>query len=273
MKCLICGRASLPGAKLCADCSSARKRAFAATVTQPLLDAAGSARHGRRLLRPSQSVAATARRTAERSLQAKPPADQPAVATSRRLDVVFLSAACVVMLLIGIYVARQIRNARPLDAPAAAGQAAPTSTDASTNSGSIVPPALTPETVGAIPTPAATVAMPATEPTPVPAKPEPVKRVNSRLRNAPAEAATAPADAAPAPPVIAVAPPPVAVPAVHEAPTTDPLQLLQERLAQCATGNIIDRIFCDQRVRREYCDGRWGKVPECSSSVANDRGQ
>ena len=74
-KCLICGRASLPGAKLCADCGSARKRAFAATVTQPLLAAAG-ARTGNRLLKPSQSVAATARRTAERSLNAKvaPPA-------------------------------------------------------------------------------------------------------------------------------------------------------------------------------------------------------
>jgi hypothetical protein len=274
MKCLICGRASLPGAKLCPDCSSARKRAFAATVTQPLLDAAGSGRHGRRLLRPSQSVAATARRTAERSLQAKPPADQPVVATSRRLDVVLLSAGCVVMLLIGLYVARQMHNARPQDAPPAAAQATPAGVDPSPSSVSVVPPALTPKPVGAIPTSTPTAAMPATESTPVPAKSEPVKRANSRLRSAPVEAATAPADPTPAPPLIAVSPPPVAaVPAVHEAPKADALQLMQERLAQCATGNIIDRILCDQRVRREYCAGRWGQVPECSSSVANDRGQ
>src|SRR5450759_421860 len=46
MKCLICGRLSLPGAKLCLDCKSARKRAFDATVTQPLLAAARRAPAG-----------------------------------------------------------------------------------------------------------------------------------------------------------------------------------------------------------------------------------
>jgi hypothetical protein len=54
MKCQICGRSSLTGAKLCSDCRAARKRAFAATVTQPLLAAASKS--GGRLLRPSQSV-------------------------------------------------------------------------------------------------------------------------------------------------------------------------------------------------------------------------
>ena len=44
MNCKICGQESMPGAKLCADCRSARKRAFAATVTQPLLEAVGARR-------------------------------------------------------------------------------------------------------------------------------------------------------------------------------------------------------------------------------------
>jgi len=43
MKCRICGCEAPAGAKLCKDCAAARKRAFAATVTQPLLLAAAGA--------------------------------------------------------------------------------------------------------------------------------------------------------------------------------------------------------------------------------------
>jgi hypothetical protein len=48
---------------------------------------------------------------------------------------------------------------------------------------------------------------------------------------------------------------------------------MNEGLARCASGDFFGRILCDQRVRREYCDGRWGQVPQCQSGVANDRGQ
>ena len=74
MKCQICGRQSLPGAKLCLDCKAARKRAFDATVTQPLLAAAGAARGSTvapRLLKASQSVPAGARRAAKMALAAQ----------------------------------------------------------------------------------------------------------------------------------------------------------------------------------------------------------
>src|SRR5271169_4211550 len=47
MKCRICASECPPGAKLCRDCAAARKRAFAATVTQPLLAAAGAPSIGR----------------------------------------------------------------------------------------------------------------------------------------------------------------------------------------------------------------------------------
>ena len=47
MKCRICASECPPGAKLCRDCAAARKRAFAATVTQPLLAAAGAPSVGR----------------------------------------------------------------------------------------------------------------------------------------------------------------------------------------------------------------------------------
>ena len=60
--------------KLCLDCKAARKRAFDATVTQPLLAAAGAARDSTvapRLLKPSQSVPDAARRAAKMALAAQ----------------------------------------------------------------------------------------------------------------------------------------------------------------------------------------------------------
>jgi len=43
-------------------------------------------------------------------------------------------------------------------------------------------------------------------------------------------------------------------------------------LARCG-GDLIDRIVCDQRVRRRFCEGYWGEAPECASGIANDHGQ
>src|SRR5437762_8492852 len=57
MGCEICGRECPPGAKICRDCVAARKRAFAVTVTLPLLATAGAPsvaepRFAPRLVRP-----------------------------------------------------------------------------------------------------------------------------------------------------------------------------------------------------------------------------
>lgn len=52
----------------------------------------------------------------------------------------------------------------------------------------------------------------------------------------------------------------------------DPWQLMHVSLAQCG-GDLIARIVCDQRVRRRFCEGHWGKVPECETGLANEHGQ
>jgi hypothetical protein len=271
MNCLICGRTSQAGAKLCADCRSARKRAFAATVTQPLLLAAGAGRSSGRLLRPSQSVAATARRSAERALLSKPPAAESVASTSRRMDVIFFVAAVVVIVLIGAYIARQIHKARPADAPQVAEQPAQASAGAMPNTVSVMPAGLSPKNVAETRAPDPTGAIYDAEPAPIHATAaDPAKRATSRQRSAPVENMAPPVE--PAPPIVAAAPVPTPVPEVREAPRPDALQLMNDGLARCA-GNLLDRILCDQRVRREYCDGRWGQVPQCSSGVANDHGQ
>src|SRR5439155_22200070 len=57
MRCKICGRECPPGAKICRDSVAPRKRAFAVTVTLPLLATAGAPsvaepRFAPRLVRP-----------------------------------------------------------------------------------------------------------------------------------------------------------------------------------------------------------------------------
>ena len=47
-----------------------------------------------------------------------------------------------------------------------------------------------------------------------------------------------------------------------------------EDLHRCERETFLSRVVCDQRVRIRYCDGYWGKVPQCPGGVANpDRGQ
>jgi ribosomal protein L40E len=83
-------------------------------------------------------------------------------------------------------------------------------------------------------------------------------------------------------PVVAAAPPaaqtraaaPVGAPVAEtrKARRPDPWEAMHVSLASCS-GDLFDRILCDQRVRRRFCEGHWGEAPECASAVANDRGQ
>ena len=268
-KCLICGRASLPGAKLCADCSSARKRAFAATVTQPLL-AAASARTGTRLLKPSQSVAATARRTAERSLLAKA-APLPPIAEPHRRRSVWLIALIVAAVVVAATFAARRAFVAPRSEPAiATEQPVPAAPELV-----VVTPPLSAATFTAKPGLAAPIADPAekagvTQEAAPAARADAAKRAAARSRAAPIEVAPPPAEPAPIVQTLAAAPAPTPVP--REAPRADPLQAMNESLARCA-GGLFDRIVCDQRVRAQYCDGQWGQVPQCPSRAPNDHGQ
>ena len=63
--------------------------------------------------------------------------------------------------------------------------------------------------------------------------------------------------------------------AAAEAPrTADRWQRLDEAIAQCTRADFITRVICGQRARFRYCDGYWGKVPQCPGSPSTvDRGQ
>jgi len=56
--------------------------------------------------------------------------------------------------------------------------------------------------------------------------------------------------------------------------TADRWQRLDEEIAQCTRADFITRVICGQRARFRYCDGYWGKVPQCPGSPSTtDRGQ
>jgi hypothetical protein len=52
----------------------------------------------------------------------------------------------------------------------------------------------------------------------------------------------------------------------------DPSPVMHVSLASCE-GDLLARIVCDQRVRRDRCEGRWGEAPECPSGIVNEHGQ
>jgi hypothetical protein len=271
MRCLICGRTALSGGKLCADCRSARKRAFAATVTQPLLAAAGAGSRAR-LLKPSQSVAATARRAAERGLVAKPSPAEPIKPPSRRTDLMLLAAALSTILIAGAFAAHRL-NVPKAESTQVSEQPGIAERSAARGDESGAVAAAQPTPLSELTARAVADMQAATLPATPTASPEAPKRAGARQRTPPVEAVSPPpVDPEPATQALAVAPL-VAPAVVREAPRPDPLQVMNENLAQCANGDLIDRIVCDQRVRRQFCDGQWGKVPQCQSGVPNDHGQ
>ena len=57
-----------------------------------------------------------------------------------------------------------------------------------------------------------------------------------------------------------------------KAPRPHPSPVMQVSLASC-DGDFLARIVCDQRVRRDRCEGRWGEAPECTGGIVNEHGQ
>jgi len=267
MKCQICGGTPVAGAKLCPDCRSARKRAFDATVTQPLLAAAGARRRSRaspRLLKPGRSLSDASRRAAKEAQAANGALASEGVSTGRWPLAV---AGVAILLMAGAYVTQRLGAAT---GPEASTQSTPESTpDALTSTQ--VQSSVT-QNPAANPTAAqtsSTTAPLATEnplfratPSTSPAGTEAPKRHNIRAHPAPAVALAA----APEPPPVAQsaaepAPPPV----VREAPRPDPWQQMDDALARCTRDDMSGRLMCEQRVRSQHCDGRWGQVPQCAS--------
>lgn len=90
------------------------------------------------------------------------------------------------------------------------------------------------------------------------------------------KAAPAPSPEPVAPPPAAPLPPPEPAPVVvAQAPAPKPVpdrwQRLAERLAACPPG-LFERVYCQESLRLEHCDGYWGRVAPCPARVERDHG-
>jgi hypothetical protein len=272
MKCQICGRQSFPGAKLCLDCKAARKRAFDATVTQPLLAAAGAARGSTvapRLLKASQSVPAGARRAAKMALAAQAQSSMLIESPPHAGRWPFVAGAlCIAVVAIGYF--GHWSGGSKSDTLAAVTDERPVTQDEPATS---IMRASTPGAT-AVPARAAlpvAVSAAAVEPPAAATKADAAKRPGVRPRPDKAPITLPPPEATP-PPVIAVAPPPQP-PVVREVPRPDRWQLMSDAIARCPRSDIAGRFFCEQRLRAQYCEGYWGTVPQCASIPSNEHGQ
>jgi len=187
-------------------------------------------------------------------------------------------AAIATILIAGAYAAYRINGAKP-DAMGGASQAIGAGEHDAPTAASAVPLPVESKPVE----PETSTDLQAPIVTGVPAAP---KRASARQRPAPAPAtkrAAAPQGpvSEPRAPVGAIPPvarspaaadfgTPVARPA--EARQPDPWQAMHASLARCS-GDLFARILCDQQVRRRFCEGHWGEVPECTNGVINDHGQ
>jgi hypothetical protein len=274
MRCLICGRQSLPGAKLCLDCKAARKRAFDATVTQPLLAAAGATRGAAaplRLFKPSQSVPDVARRAAKMALaaqaQSKITTESPLRRAGQWPIVVGAIGIVVVVVVIGFAghwlgaSKSDTLTAVPNERPGAEDSLAAASIARSSAPGATAAGAAAPVPVA---NPAALLLPPAAT------KADAAARPNARQRPEKAPIALPPPERSP-PPIVAIERPPP--PVIREVPRPDRWQLMNEAIARCPRDDMSGRFSCEQRLRAQYCEGFWGQVAHCASIPYTDHGQ
>jgi hypothetical protein len=92
-----------------------------------------------------------------------------------------------------------------------------------------------------------------------PAKANAAASKAARPGNAPSAATSGPTEAPPAAPA-AVARTPAATVA---SPQPDRWQQMHEAMVRCKREDFFRRIGCEQSVGLQYCEGYWGKVPQC----------
>jgi cytoskeletal protein RodZ len=89
-------------------------------------------------------------------------------------------------------------------------------------------------------------------------------------------------DSSKAPPVVPGSPPSTTDTSKAGAPARDPAQqtaqvdrwkLMKDAMSRCGGETFFKRVACEQAVGLQYCEGYWGRVPQCPSGPPKDRGQ
>jgi hypothetical protein len=273
MNCTICGKPTLPGAMLCAPCKAALKRARYVTVQEDMrrpsvIDVRRQPRRARTPAPTSTPVPAPIAKpvpTPAPAPAAAPP--QPVPRQALRQAPPDPNAALGRRIFLGIFVVAAVLGGasyfglRELGAHAGDGASLPAAEPRQDRSTSVaVPRSEEPAAPPAVPASAAAPSGSVAADPPAPKPPVKRAQVASRATFAttngdPPEAvyvAPEPEKPAPAPP-----PPP---------PAPDRWQTMRDAQAQCDRQGVIDGLICGQRVKMQYCDGYWGKVPQCQGA-------
>jgi len=278
MDCTICGKATLPGAMLCAPCKAALKRARYVTVQESLRrpSVIDARRHARRARQsdPIPEPAGKARRA--RAADSIPRPETPprnrvspdvikTFHAGSRVFVVLLFAAAVGGA--AYFGQRELSANAQSDAPAPASSAEvrPPKAEGLAKT----PPPLVEPAVAVAPLPVATaVVAPGGGPVASEKRPDKptAKRTMLATRATFATADGDPPDAVPPPPE-PEKPAPVPAPPPPR-PVPDRWQNMRDALAECDRLGIFDGLVCGQRVRIQYCEGYWGKVAQCQGANA-----
>src|SRR5437867_3172161 len=283
MKCRICASECPPGARICSDCVAARKRAFAATVTQPLLAAVGA---------PSVSQLRFAPRPAKRRLvsrltsspgtRSETPVAASAADHSRapgRISVKWLLLGVALATTIVFVVIRILASGHAADNAEIAADAAGETTALVAARDAAPAIAAAPQDTAQNQSVAAGTAV-----APADAKTDAKTDASVALKTAEPKAAgrkaaakVEPATGAPLEPSVPKAESVAAAPRraplrVAEAPR-DPWQSMNEGLSRCAREDFLSRFACEQRLRQQYCPNYWGLVPQCAIGRTTDHGQ
>ena len=270
MKCTICGKPSLPGKSLCGPCKAALKRARYVTVQEdprPSISVWAPRRKPRRNPDGAPARNATAEPLRKKSLErAAPPPPTGTRLTGRHLLIGGLAIAA-----LGLAAFTALRQS--------------TARSTSTAEVAAPPPApLAPESTATapLPSPPAVVAdLPVRDSAPAKVLPDAPGHADDILpgrtppRTPGAKGRAAALSASPsamsaAEPELVVIPQELPKPALAPArPPADRWQTMSDALGSCDREGALNGFICGQRVRIQYCDGYWGKVPQCPGAVSN----
>jgi len=266
MNCTICGKPTLPGAMLCAPCKAALKRARYVTVQEDMrrpsvIDVRRQPRRAREPAATPAPVPMPASSVPDQPTPVPPPASSDFnSALGRRIFVgIFVVAA---VLGSASYFGLHELGAHAGDA--ATSPASPAAEPRQEMPASVAAPQKEEPPPPSVATTVAPVAAGPDPQAPPAAKP-PAKRSQLATRATFATTNGDPPDAiyvAPEPEKPAPAPPP-------PPPAPDRWQSMRESIALCDRENLINGIICGQKARIQYCDGYWGKVPQCPGPTPN----
>ena len=276
MKCMICGGQTLPGAKLCLPCRAALRRARDDTISElmplPRRLEGFAYQHAARIagaLPAMTAPAATPRvSAAEASAIAKVVRGLTPTHFRRMAIGMFVAAAGLLAFIAVSQMQRENAQAAVYDAATATAEARPA--QARVSPSTLLGAARTESTTASAP-PVATDEMPIVVSQPVALPKDRPKAVKPKAAPRPSiTVATVTVLEPPAPPVIIAAP--ALAPSPSAGPAPDRGSSLASSLARCG-GDFFARAGCEQRVRLQYCDGRWGQDALCPAGITNDHGQ